>query len=244
MTNHVKQLEERLEIYRSKDTDKLTIQTFKELGTDKAYHICTFKQKELVPNVSQRGLPGESNTVLRVCVGLDILACIKGYSTTDNLLTDEIAGYSRNGKTYKGGLYILRNKFEVLVKPAKMHVPDVIDTKERWLISYSPETTTFKVDCVGKLIPISVTVIPEVKRLAKTIITFAVAVTDKEGLQLDKDTYLKEGYYQFDYIKDPNKDSKDEIVKLEELSEDSYDKIHNLKAAMLSHQDKPSFTKW
>ena len=103
MTNHVKQLEERLEIYRSKDTDKLTIQTFKELGTDKAYHICTFKQKELVPNVSQRGLPGESNTVLRVCVGLDILACIKGYSTTDKGWEDD---------SFKRGYFKRKNQLQ------------------------------------------------------------------------------------------------------------------------------------
>ena len=235
-----------LELHPNTKVRNIKIETAKELGQDYLLHITTNKFPELIPIISKRAAPDENNDLLRCHVSATILDCIQGYGRLFDHIINLQASIDRDDDTgvlYKGGMYILKTKFDVCLKPGKRLVESAVKTDERWLISYSKETATYPVTCVGRIIPLDITIIPNGKDGISKQSSMAIEITDSDGIYLNNKDVLNKGYYLVSLLEDPKKD-KLGILDLKTISKEDFDKQTKYKTVMLSHVDKPIYSKW
>ena len=220
------------------------LETKEDLGQDYLLHITTDKFKELVPIVSRRAAPDEANDILRAHVSANLIDCIQGYGRLFEHVIDAQPSLDRDEETgvlYKGGMYILRADFEVCMKPGKRLVESSAITDERWLIGY-PGTSTYPVECIGRIIPLEMTVVPSAKLGICKKLTLVVEVTDKRGVMLSNKESLGKGYHQLVLIEDPA--AKKLQIKLNfEIGKEEFEKEVKFRTVALSYKE-PIYAGW
>ena len=236
------QLKERLDLFPDEDTKNLDIQTPEDLGYEYVYHISIMRQKVLVANMSRKAAYTENNTILRVCCAPTLRQCIQGFATLQNYLHEQIPKDVKKSD-YRGGLYIHRYKFKAIGSPNKKLVYDAPYTDEKWLIPYDPKESEFPVEVIGKLIPLSDTVFPNVGK-HPTYHLKCILEISKDEIPIDKGLIIKKGYYTFTYLNDVNKPNC-KVTDVVEVDKKDYDSEHDLKTANLSFKESiPTSMKW
>jgi len=134
--------------------DELTVITPQKLGRNFLLHISKNKAiKTMVPYITTRTAPGEDRSIPRICVSPSIAACIVGYDTTIADWRDALEGTDRKGNPipWVGGWYLYALPFDYALEPSPKLLPAVTATDERWLVSYSPTTHSYRPILIGKL---------------------------------------------------------------------------------------------
>jgi hypothetical protein len=190
-----KEIEDYLETCIASVQDNVTIYSSSELGT--LYHLTSFKQTELTPNVSTRRYGKEDNTLARVSMAMDLIGCILGYGNTvdDFLWYDTGDKVGASSVAFKGGYYLYTADYEFALQPTKKLVKDVEDTNERWLIPYSKDYATYPTVIVGKVFITDVTFSKLVNKKDMSVF-FYVEVNKDCGIKVNSDIILTEGRYK------------------------------------------------
>lgn len=115
------------------------------------YHISPNDSvKEFIPRPVKRAMPGEDNTVARVCTAPTILDCIRGYAVTvDDFLKDK-AGCA-GGEEWRGGYYIYAIPTELNIKITEKLAPIAKWCDERWLIDYKQKGQKYPAKVIGQM---------------------------------------------------------------------------------------------
>lgn len=157
-----------------------------DLPFETVYHISTNPDIPVfIPQVSARTVEGEDVRVPRICVGLSLITCFFGYGK----LWDDF----HSGKGGDSSWTIYGFDFKLAVRPLTRLLPGQKDTKEHWLISYSPETSEYKSIKLGKIDLVA----HQTRRVGnKTVsaLEFAIEVKD-ETLIFDKGIELVKGFH-------------------------------------------------
>lgn len=164
------------------------------------YHISTFKQKELIPNVSRRSLYTEDNTIPRISTSTNIVGCLFGYASAmgdlGNLFYNPYHDQEKND--YKGGYYLHVLKPSLAIKPHKKLLPDQYVSDEHWLVNYNKDTLTYKPEYISKILLFSGGYFVDKDKLLKTNLTFYIEA--KEKTNLTTKIILDPGYYKIDLV--------------------------------------------
>lgn len=151
------------------------------------YHISTNPNIPVfIPMVSARTIEGEDVRVPRICVGISLITCFFGYGKRAFLWDDF---YSEDPKDSSWTIYGF--DFKLAVRPLPRLLPGQKDTKEHWLISYSPDTAEYKSTKLGKIDLVAY----QTRRMGNKRINaleFVIQVKDKD-LLLHKDIVLSKG---------------------------------------------------
>lgn len=158
-------------------------------------HISTNSNlKNMIPRIGNRQLKGEDRTIPRICGCESIRGCILGHSAVYHMVRD---GSTFDGVEWSDGevpmFHIYRANVEEVVRPTKRLVPDVVITKELWVVPFAPEACNLSPEKVGMLLPIETS---EVTTLGTQSIKNTFYLYCRVSLKLDDD-YLEPGYYSF-----------------------------------------------
>lgn len=122
-------------------------------------HIAIKPFAYLQPNISRSGMLKENRTIPRVHCGEDLLGCFIGYGfkrstvdLTDREINKSKFQFGKDIATYRGGYYIHAIDFDYCLKPSKKLVPDVGDSREKWLVTYDAKTIKFPAKLIGLII--------------------------------------------------------------------------------------------
>ena len=109
------------------------------------YHISTNgKIPAFVPAVSNRTITKEDRRVPRICSAETLWNCFLGYAAT----VDEFYNLAPND--WRGGYYIYRLPCDLIAKPDKKLLPDVVKTKETWILGYDEKHQSIEPEIIGK----------------------------------------------------------------------------------------------
>lgn len=115
------------------------------------YHISpTDEIADFVPRVVKRAMPGEDNTVARVCTAPTILDCIRGYAVTVRDFLDGEAGCAGGGE-WRGGYYIYAIPADLNIKITEKLAPIAKWCDERWLIDYKQKGQKYPGKVIGQM---------------------------------------------------------------------------------------------
>lgn len=118
------------------------------------YHISpTDEIKTFIPRVVQRAMPGEDNTVARICTGVTVLDCIRGYAVTvDDFLQADPGQFGAAGEgDWLGGYYIYAIPSTVNIKVTEKLAPISKWCDERWLIDYKQKNQQYPAKVIGQM---------------------------------------------------------------------------------------------
>ncbi len=150
--------------------------------------------KRMVPRIGDRQMKHEDRTIPRICGSESITGCIYGHSAV-YLMSKE--GEEFDGKEWTDGnvpcFHIYRLNIEEVVRPSKKMVPDVVLTKELWVVPYAPEACNAKPEKVGLLLPVRIV---EISSMGKNDTTNHFYLYCRVPMILDKKV-IEPGYYSF-----------------------------------------------
>jgi len=202
-------------------------------------HIAIKPFAYLQPILSRSSMAKENRTLPRVHAAEDLLGCFigYGYKRLVNDLTERDVNKSKLqfGKeiaTYKGGFYIHELNFDYCLKPTKALVPDVEDSRERWLVTYDQSTVKYPAEIIGLIVLQSyqIETNTETKGGRDSSLTFLIKAN--KPIVLRDSLIIKEGYSRFT-LKD---NWEEENWVLEPITEQDFLKAKEKHANLLSYQ--------
>lgn len=222
--------------------------TPEEIKQDYLLHVATKKINEFIPYYSRIAAKTEDNTIARVHCAPTLAGCIIGFSMSEYLILNskpinntkaaEAKPKYSSASPYLGGLYIHKIPFEVALKPNKKLVFDANETDETWLITYNSETRKFPATVIGRVILSQLIVTPRLGKTSTNNSIYIIEITDHNEVYLNKDNILTSGYWEISINSNTLETT---VIK---STKEAFNKEHELKASMLSFQDKIPFMKW
>lgn len=228
------ELKRYLSLFQEKVTKQLEIVSYESVGHP-LYHISTFKQASLVPNISRRSALSEDNTIPRVHTSRNLLGCISSISNMSYTVMNMPNTDKKNSKDYKGGWYIHAVPFKKALKPSTRLVFDAARTDETWLVGYSPNYKEYPVAVIGKVIPVGINFTPRDGKLPIETITVQIEVSDETGCYLTDKDYLAKGYWQAVLLIE-SKSNKAKIKSIVAIEKSVFMRSKEISATMLSFQ--------
>jgi len=176
--------------------NNIEILSTKDLGQNYVLHISkkNMNNKEYTPFISKRQAKSEDNTVVRVTCSDNLIGCIIGFSSLEDLAMG--VEYS---PIFKQGLYIHSIEFDYLLKPTNKLVFDQTASNELWLVPYDKDHLTYKAKKIGKIFISKITTEPVIrnKKIFRDVfVEYYLEVTDENGLKFSKNINLAKGYYK------------------------------------------------
>lgn len=112
-------------------------------------HISTdHSLKPMTPWISKRQMGTEDRTIPRICGSETVFGCILGHAGVwDNFV-------SGDNTTHHPYYTIYRCCVEAYIRPTKKLVPDVVGTRELWIVPYDASTSEVPPVPVGTLLPV------------------------------------------------------------------------------------------
>lgn len=206
------------------------------------FHISpTDEIREFVPRVTMRAIPGEDNTVARVCTAPTVLDCIRGYAVTVKDFLDGEAGCAGNDE-WRGGYYIYAIPCDINVKITEKLAPIAKWCDERWLIDYKQKGQKYPAKVVGQMfykrakgdVFAEVEMYVQITESLEGLVSFTPELSLGKGCHSitveDLDAYYRKG--------DTTKVKSHRTIPLGE-----YLKAKNVKADLLSYTP-PAFLGW
>lgn len=216
-------------------------------------HISTnLALKDMVPRIGARQMPSEDRTMPRICCAPSLYGCVLGYQTmTEDYINQSQPTEKNPNSKWKNGYRIYHIPYEYGIRPSTALVPDVEQTDETWLISYSPQTRQYNPVEVGNFFASQITIVNRSGKKPFAMSTLYVEVSYDPGIHFSKNIFLKKGYWKV-HAKTEDYQTwkatswqKDEAFEAIELSKDEYFSQKRASADLLSHQDKlPEWMKW
>jgi len=116
-----------------------------------AFHISPNNAIEAFsPRKIQRTMTGEDELVPRICTGVTLLDCIRGYAVMARDFMKSRATNAGNDK-WLGGYCIYALPYECSVFPKKSMAPMSEWCRERWLVNYLEDDQVYPHTLVGKM---------------------------------------------------------------------------------------------
>lgn len=114
------------------------------------WHISpTDEIKEFVPRKVKRQMPGEDETVARVCTASTLLDAIRGYAVT---VVDFLSKETNNAgdDDWRGGYYIYAIPTPINIQPTEKLAPISKWCDERWLVDYKQNKQPYPAKVIGQ----------------------------------------------------------------------------------------------
>lgn len=143
---------------------------------------------DMRPRVGERQLEGEDRTIPRICGSETVVGCIYGHSSIHHSSIDDTEEYSPVTV-----FHLYRLDAEEIVRPSKRLVPDVVMTKELWIVPYCPQTCKIKPSKVALLMPVKIVRTTE-SGVTSIVNHFYLSVRTPIKLH---EKVLEPGYYSF-----------------------------------------------
>lgn len=240
-----KEIEEFVNLSIDKVRDNVEIVSKEELGQDFFLHISPdrMSSKKYIPIIGRRQNKTEDRTIPRVTVSDYLYGCVVGYVA---MLTDAYNYPYVDDNKKKQGLYIHEIKFEQALKPNNKLVFDQNRSNEHWLVTYNEDTKEYSNTVIGKMFVTEIVTKLRSNKDSKIEYTLLVEINKPEGVKFSKNIFLNKGYWCLKLISS-ERDSylNDKDFKAEEISKETYNKIKDVSATMLSiNQENSFFTNW
>lgn len=239
-----KEIQDFVNLSIDKVRDNVEIVSKEELGQDFFLHIAPerMSSKKYIPRIGSRQNKTEDRTIPRVTVSDYLYGCMVGYMS---FLLDAYSYPNVDDNKKKQGLYIHEIKFDQALKPNNKLVFDQSRSNEHWLVTYNDDTKEYSSTVIGKMFITEIVTRLRTNKYSEEIYTVLVEINKAEGIKFSKNIFLNKGYWCLKLIAS-EKDSylNDKDFKVEEISKETYSKMKDVSAAMLSHVEKPLLTKW
>lgn len=246
--DHKKILTGWLKNLHSKVSNNSTVFTPEELGQKHLFHISMNTNiKEFVPRIGHRQGDSEDRTVPRICVAPSLLGCLIGYASEVNDFLSLASDGTDENIGYKGGYKIYAFEFNAAIRPNNKLVRDSTASDECWLVSFSPENSTYRAVNAGKVFFSKMISVGRSKEDVNVLGELYVEITLDAGVMFSKNIFLEKGYYCITgnaprYTKSWETDKDFKVTPIDKAS---FMAAKGETAALLDYQTKaPSYTKW
>lgn len=220
-------------------SENLEILTPDEVGVDHMLHISLDTNiKKFVPYMPTSAGSSEDRTIPRICVAPSLLACILGIGAVEwNFIDRHRYIDESEKKTYKGGYYIYGLKYKAALKPNKKLVPDCEMTNEFWLTSYSPETSEYVPQVLGKFYVSAMHYTAQGNQSPAMTAELYIEIPTDISIKFDEKNTCTKGYYRV-LMTDPSKiknyKTVKDIIAFHPISKEEYLSSKEICAALLS----------
>lgn len=210
------------------------------------YHISPNPKIDVfVPRQIQRTMKGEDETVKRVCTGITILDCVRGYAVTLRDYMDDKANCAGND-SWLGGYTIYALPVEGSIKPSPVLAPIAKWSEERWLVNHRGEDQRYPAKVIGRLFIQDLKVSDN--EGDKTIETQYLIHVDTDNIKFAPLFNLKRGYYRMTIPSlERYNDRPLDLTQIEmyPLTEKEYNAVKNRRAGLLSYENvQASCIRW
>jgi len=243
----IQKINEHLLTYPESKTTQLTVSSKQETGS--LYHISKDTSiKSFTPRFSKRQMSTEDITIARVVCAPTIYGCVLAYSSIHSDYTAFENKKVDKDSIFKGGYVVYEIDYEYNLNPSKKLVPDVKNTDEKWLVSYSEETREYPAKKIAKFFVEQFMYKPTENKLPTIESILFIEVMDSSGLKLSTNHKLDKGFYKVELpIWDHESWSnlsfdKDSMMKIEPIDYDQYKDSKNKVASLLS--EVPEYLNW
>lgn len=208
------------------------------------YHISPNKDiKTFAPRKIQRTMDYEDELVPRVCTGVTILDCIRGYAVMARDYLKHKATCAGDDK-WLGGYTIYAIPYQASVLPKQTMAPMSQWCRERWLVDYLEEEQEYPATVVGKLFIQTINV--EVEDMAFNVEAdiYLEIIGDSE-VPWDNHLGILKGFHHFNipyvdaYYSDRFRKAE---ISYEPITRERYESWKKKKAALLSYGGAPDWT--
>lgn len=188
-----------------------------------------------VPREIQRTMPGEDETVKRVCTGITVIDCLRGYGVALRDFLDSKAHCAGNDE-WLGGYTIYALSVEGSLRPSKIVCPMAEWSEERWLVNHREEDQRYPARVIGKCFIDELRVLKD--DYSKVIESRLLIQVDSPVMKFSPFFYLKRGFYRMiipaleRYKDEPFDQSQVEMVT---LTEEEFNQAKQRKAGLLSY---------
>lgn len=197
--------------------------------------------QEFIPRAIQRTVKGEDEYVPRICTGVGLLDCLRGYAVA---ITDFIKKEATcaGDDDWLGGytIYVIPNQGSLIPSPRMAPISKWCE--ERWLVSYETPEQKYVAAPIGKFFINAISVTED-----KTIIPEIYLNIEKGPMVFDRHLTLFPGCWR---VVAPNLNSyyeekfKREDVKVEKLDPSKFHTSKQSKAHLLSYDINSLITRW
>jgi len=114
--------------------------------------------RTMVPRIGERQMVSEDRSIPRICGSETLKGCIYGHAAVLYDILDRMTSDGKQRTDIDVPIYtVYRLNVEEVVRPTKKLVRDVVNSKELWVVPYSPEACSAKAEKVGTLLPVKTT---------------------------------------------------------------------------------------
>lgn len=208
------------------------------------YHVSPNKSIEVfTPRKIQRTMDFEDEIVPRVCTGVTILDCIRGYAVMAR-------DYLKNKATcagkddWLGGYVIYAIPYQCSVFPKQTMAPMAQWCRERWLIDYLEDEQQYPAEQVGKFFIQAINIQKE-DHAINVEVDIYLEIFGEQEVPWDNSLGLLKGFHHF---KIPFFDSyysnryKQQEISYESITREAYETWKKRKAALLNYDGAPEWT--
>lgn len=196
------------------------------------------------PREIQRTMPGEDETINRVCTGITLIDCLRGYAVALRDYLDKKA-HCAGKDEWLGGYTIYALDVEGSLRPSKVLAPIAEWSEERWLVDYLNPAQKYPAKPIGKCFIDDVYV--DRGDNHQQIETSVIVEVNTEKLVFSPFFVLKRGYYRLHV---PGLEKYKEIpmdqtqITLSTLSESEFNQAKTRQASLLSYDLKNQISRW
>lgn len=202
-----------------------------------AYHISPNNNIEaFTPRKIQRTMTNEDELVPRICTGVGLLDCIRGYAVMARDFMKNRATCAGDD-SWLGGYCIYALPYQCSVFPKRSMAPMAEWCRERWLVPYLEKDQVYPHQRVGKMF-IHTVKLDDGDRVFNVEGEVFIHV-EAEGLPWDHHLELRQGYHRATM---PFMDSyfgghfKPDQVQVEPLDQARYEAMKQRRASLLSYE--------
>lgn len=228
---------ERLQSFISKQQEHAVNELEVDTHHRTLYHISPNPNIPVfVPREIQRTMDGEDESVKRVCTGITIIDCLRGYGVALRDFMDSKA-HCAGKDEWLGGYTIYALSVEGSLRPTKVVCPMAEWSEERWLVNVDTEDQRYPSRVVGKCFIDELRVIKD--DYSKAIETRVLIQVDSPSIKFSPFFNLKRGFYRMiipaleKYKEEPFDQSQ---VEMFPLSESEFNQAKERKAGLLSYE--------
>lgn len=246
--DHGKTLEDWLRNLSTKVELNSEVVTPESLQQKHLFHISKDTNvKEFIPRIGDRQGKTEDRTVPRITVAPTLLGCMIGYAGQTHDFFDLPSTGEPQDLKYKGGYKIYAFEFNAAVKPNARLVYDANMSGEHWLVSFSPENSTYKAVSAGKMFYSNMVLTARAGKLPIISGDLYVEITLEEGCRFSKNIFLPKGYYLItgDAAQNIRSWETDSTMKMRAIDKNEYMSAKLRSAALLEYKEElPKYMDW
>jgi hypothetical protein len=181
-------------------------------------------------------MQGEDETVKRVCTGITVIDCLRGYGVALRDFLDSKANCAGKDE-WLGGYTIYALSVEGSLRPSKVICPMAEWSEERWLVDHREDAQRYPARVIGKCFIDELRVIKD--DYSKIIESRLVIQVDAPSLKFSPFFHLKRGFYRMiipaleRYKDEPFDQSQVEMVP---LTEEEFNQAKQRQAGLLSYE--------